>query len=215
VHRRCVRRLTRRRVAPRAEAPRDTLAGVSQRRRATYADLREVPEHLVAEILDGELVTSPRPASPHALACTAIGAALFDRFNRPPGGSDLPGGWWILDEPELHLGDDVIVPDLAGWRRARMPNLPDVAAFDIVPDWACEVVSPSTARIDRGRKFRIYAREQLGHFWIVDPLARTLEIYRLQDGHWVLMTTHEGSDPVRVEPFEAIELVMGRWWLTP
>ena len=91
------------------------------RRRATYADLLEVPEHLVAEIIDGELLTSPRPASPHALAASAIGSALFDRFNGPPGGADRPGGWWILFEPELHLGEDVLVPDHAGWRRERMP----------------------------------------------------------------------------------------------
>src|SRR5437867_3814671 len=133
------------------------------RRRATYADLLEVPEHLVAEIIDGELLTSPRPASPHALAASAIGSALVDRFNGPPGGADAPGGWWILDEPELHLGDDVVVPDLAGWRRERMPVLPDVVGFTLAPDWVCEVISPSTARIDRGRKLRVYAREQVAH----------------------------------------------------
>ena len=131
------------------------------RRRATYADLLEVPEHLVAEIIDGELLTSPRPASPHALAASAIGSALFDRFNGPPGGADRPGGWWILFEPELHLGEDVLVPDHAGWRRERMPALPDVVGFTLAPDWVCEVISPSTARIDRGRKLRVYAREQV------------------------------------------------------
>src|SRR5437867_8866934 len=177
------------------------------RRRATYADLLEVPEHLVAEIIDGELLTSPRPASPHALAASAIGSALFDRFNGPPGGADRPGGWWILFEPELHLGEDVLVPDHAGWRRERMPLLPDVAAFTLAPDWVCEVISPSTARIDRGRKMRIYAREGVSHLWFVEPLLETLETYRLEAGRWVVLDTHTADDTVRAEPFEAVELL--------
>src|SRR5437867_12251474 len=177
------------------------------RRRATYADLLAVPEHLVAEIIDGELLTSPRPASPHALAASAIGSALFDRFNGPPGGANRPGGWWILFEPELHLGEDVLVPDHAGWRRERMPLLPDVAAFTLAPDWVCEVISPSTARIDRGRKMRIYAREGVSHLWFVEPLLETLETYRLEAGRWVVLDTHTADDTVRAEPFEAVELL--------
>ncbi|HJQ84425.1 MAG TPA: Uma2 family endonuclease [Candidatus Binatia bacterium] len=182
------------------------------RRRATYADLLEVPEHLVAEIIDGELITSPRPASPHALAATAIGSALFDRFNGPPGSGDAPGGWWILAEPELHFGEDVLVPDLAGWRRERMPTFPDVAAFTLAPDWACEVISPSTARIDRGRKLRIYARERVAHLWFVDPIVQTVEIYRLDGDRWIVAATHGGSEALRTEPFAAVELDTRRWW---
>jgi Uma2 family endonuclease len=136
-------------------------------------------------------------------------------FDRPPGGSGEPGGWWFLVEPELHLGEDVIVPDLAGWRRERMPVLPNVAAFVQVPDWVSEVVSPSTGAIDRGRKMRIYAREGLAHLWIVDPIVRTLEAYRLEEGRWVVVSTHDGGGRVRAEPFEAVELQMGRWWLSP
>ena len=185
----------------------------SARRKATYEDLLKVPEPLVAEIIDGELVTSPRPASPHALASSAIGSVLFHSFNRRAGDPDAPGGWWILDEPELHLGEDVLVPDLAGWRRERMPVFPDTAAFAQAPDWACEVISTSTARIDRGHKMRIYAREQVGHLWIVDPVGRTIEIYRLEDGRWIVAATHEGSGPLRAEPFDAVELDTGRWWL--
>jgi Uma2 family endonuclease len=181
------------------------------RRRATYADLLEVPEHLVAEIIDGELITSPRPASPHALAASAIGAIVFDRFNGPPG-SGAPGGWWILFEPELHFGEDVLVPDLAGWRRERMPAFPDVPAFELAPDWVCEVISPSTACIDRGRKLRVYARERVGHLWFVDPLARTLEIHRLESDHWALASTHEGAGALRIAPFDQIEVDTGRWW---
>ena len=182
------------------------------RRRATYDDLIAVPDNLVAEIIDGELVTSPRPASPHALAATRIGTDLGGPFDRPPGGG-LPGGWWLLFEPELHLGEDVIVPDIAGWRRERMPVLPNVVGFTQPPDWVCEVVSPRTGAIDRGRKMRIYARERVGHLWMVDPLARTLEIYRLEADRWIVASTHAASERVRPEPFDAMELDIGRWWL--
>ena len=183
------------------------------RRRATYQDLVEVPDHLVAEILDGELVTSPRPASPHALATLRISVDLGGAFDRRAGGREVPGGWWLLSEPELHLGEDVIVPDLAAWRRERMPVLPNVAAFTQPPDWVCEVVSPTTGAIDRGRKMRIYAREVIAHLWIVDPLARTLEVYRLERDRWVVGSTHAGNERVRPEPFEAVELEIARWWL--
>ncbi|MEA2625799.1 MAG: hypothetical protein QOD06_1844, partial [Candidatus Binatota bacterium] len=153
------------------------------RRPVTYADLEALPENVVGEIVDGELFASPRPASPHALAETTIGSDVVSRFHGPPGGADRPGGWWILMEPELHLGQDVLVPDLAGWRRERMPKFPNVAAFTLAPDWLCEVISPSTARLDRSRKMRVYAREGVAHLWLVDPLARILEIYRLENGH--------------------------------
>ena len=182
------------------------------RRRATYDDLIAVPDNLVAEIIVGELVTSPRPASPHALAATRIGTDLGGPFDRPPGGG-LPGGWWLLFEPELRLGEDVIVPDFAGWRRDRMPVLPNVVGFTQPPDWVCEVVSPRTGAIDRGRKMRIYARERVGHLWMVDPLARTLEIYRLEADRWIVASTHAASERVRPEPFDAMELDIGRWWL--
>jgi Uma2 family endonuclease len=185
------------------------------KRRASYADLFDVPEHMVAEIIDGDLVASPRPASPHALAASGIGSDLFGAFNRPPGDPEQPGGWWILDEPELHFGEDVLVPDLAGWRRERMPVLRDVAAFELAPDWVCEIVSPATGRLDRARKMPIYAREQVGHLWMVDPILRTLEVYRLEDSRWLVASTHGGADRVRAEPFDAAELQMSRWWLEP
>jgi Uma2 family endonuclease len=182
------------------------------RRKATYDDLLKVPEHKVAEIIDGELVVSPRPASPHALAAGAIGSVLFDRFNGPPGSRGAPGGWWILPEPELHFDEDVLVPDLAGWRRSRMPKFPRKAAFTEAPDWACEVLSPSTRRIDRGPKMRIYARESVGHLWFVDPLKRRLEVYRLVDDVFQLRATHEGSGEVQAEPFDAVAVDLARWW---
>src|SRR5438552_988428 len=117
---------------------------------------------MVAEIIDGELIATRRPAAPHTLAASMIGFVLIGPFGGPSGAAGAPGGWWILDEPELHLGEDVVVPDLAGWRRERMPTVPDVAAFELPPDWACEVVSPSTGAIDRGRKMRVYNRERVG-----------------------------------------------------
>ena len=188
-------------------------AMTTPRRRATYDDLCAVPDHLVAELIEGELYVTPRPASPHALAASVIGGDLVSLFNRPPGDPRGPGGWWILDEPELHFGDDVLVPDLAGWRRQHMPVLSSVAAFEQAPDWACEVVWPRTGALDRGRKMRIYARERVAHLWIVDPIPRTLEVYRLEEGRWIVASTHGGPEVVRAEPFTAVELEMGRWWI--
>ena len=182
-------------------------------RRAAYEDLIAVPDNLVAEIIDGELFTSPRPATPHARAASAIGSDLFGGFDGPPGGANRPGGWWILDEPELHLEEDVLVPDIAGWRIERMPAIPNVVGITLVPDWVCEVISPSTGRLDRTRKMPVYAREGVTHLWLVDPLARTLEVYRLEAGRWAVVGSHGGDEASRVEPFEAITLDMGRWWM--
>jgi len=184
------------------------------RRRATYDDLRNLPEHAIGEIIDGELYSSPRPASPHARAASVIGVDLGASFDRPASGAAGPGGWWILDEPELHLGEDVLVPDLAGWRRDRMPVIPSVPAFELAPDWVCEVVSPSTGWIDRGKKMRVYAREHVKHLWMVDPILRTLEVYRLENDRWVVASTHARTDCVHAEPFAEIELDLSRWWLT-
>ena len=183
------------------------------RRRATYDDLRQVPDHMVAEIIDGDLYATPRPSSPHAFAASGVGRDIFGPFHRSPGDPDGPGGWWILFEPELHLGADVVVPDLAGWRHAQMAKVPNVAHFTQAPDWTCEIVSPDTGAIDRVRKMRLYAREQIGHVWLIDPLAKTLEVYRLQSGRWMVASTHSGDDQVRAEPFEAVEIDLKRWWL--
>jgi Uma2 family endonuclease len=184
----------------------------ASKRRATYEDLMQVPDHLVAEIIDGELIASPRPASPHAWTSSALGVDLGP-FNRRPGSPAGPGGWWILNEPELHFGEDVLVPDLAAWRHERMPAIPNAAFFTLAPDWICEVVSPSTGRIDRSRKMTVYAREGIPHLWFVDPLANTLETYRLAEGRWMVASTHGGNETVHAEPFEAIALDLQRWWL--
>jgi Uma2 family endonuclease len=180
---------------------------------ATYEDLCRVPDTMVAEILDGELYATPRPASPHTHAGSAIGADLHSAFERRPGEPGGPGGWWLLIEPELHLGPDVVVPDVAGWRRERMPVMPNAPFFTLAPDFICEIASPRRGRIDRVKKLPIYAREGVANVWIVDPLEQTLEVLRLEAGRWVLLVTHGGDERVRPEPFAAVELDLTRWWL--
>ena len=178
-------------------------------RAATYEDLVAAPDHFVAELVDGELWTSPRPAPRHARASSRLGYLIGPPFDEGRGG---PGGWIILDEPELHLGAHALVPDLAGWRLERMPRVPDTAYVTLAPDWVCEVLSPSTAILDRAKKLRIYAAHDVRHAWLVDPILRTLETLRNEGGHWVLLDTCTGNAGVRVEPFEAIELELGRLW---
>jgi Uma2 family endonuclease len=120
-----------------------------------------------------------------------------------------PGGWWILDEPEIHLMGDILVPDIAGWRRERMPRLPETAWFDLAPDWLCEILSPSTARVDRAEKLPIYARWGVPHVWLVDPDLRTLEAYENQSGRWVLLATLKDDEAVSLPPFDAISFSLG------
>lgn len=177
---------------------------------ATYADLLNAPEHMVAELIDGEAHFQPRPAKPHAAAATALGEELGPPFKRGRGG---PGGWILLDEPELHLGSNVLVPDLAGWRRERLPVLTtDEPFFTLAPDWVCEVLSPATVVLDRTRKLSIYAEHAVAHAWLVDPIQRTLEVLRLSDARWSIVAVHAGHVVVRAEPFDAIELDLGILW---
>jgi Uma2 family endonuclease len=180
--------------------------GVDQ---AVVKAYRDAPAHVVAEILDGELSLMPRPHPRHAVAAKRIGSSLrgFD----DPEGND-PGGWVILIEPELRLGPrpDVVNPDLAGWRRERLPEEPERAFIDVAPDWVCEILSDRTEATDRGEKRRIYRREGVGHLWLCDPRIRTLEVYRLENGRWVELDTHEGDARVRAEPFDAVDLDLGR-----
>ncbi|MEZ4374360.1 MAG: Uma2 family endonuclease [Polyangiaceae bacterium] len=180
------------------------------KRNATYADVLNAPENRVAEILDGELTLSPRPALGHASAASALGEELGPPFKRGKGG---PGGWIILGEPELRLGDNVLVPDLAGWRKERLPHVRATQpSVSIAPDWLCEVLSPGTARADRGIKLPIYAREGVRHVWLVDPLERLLEVLRLENGRWSIVAVHQQDERIRAEPFEAIELDLSVLW---
>ena len=179
-------------------------------RPATYDDLLALPEHVIGEIVDGELIVSPRPAPRHTVATSALGGELGPPYQ---GGRGGPGGWWILDEPELHLGDDVVVPDLAGWRRTRMPVVPDTAYFALAPDWICEVLSPGTARLDRRQKLAVYAREGVSHAWLLDPIERTLELLRLEGRQWIIVAVYAGDEEVCAEPFEATSLPLTRLWV--
>jgi Uma2 family endonuclease len=175
------------------------------KRRAAYADLAAVPAHLVAEIIDGELVTHPRPVPKHVLAANRLYFELTGPFDF---GRDGPGGWIFAIEPELHLGEQVVVPDLAGWRRERLPALPDTAYIETAPDWVCEVLSPSTERYDRIAKRRIYAEAGVPHLWLLDPRSQLLEVFALDGQNWRLAGTYQGADNVGGPPFEAISFAL-------
>jgi len=176
---------------------------------ATYDDLLALPENVVGEIIHGSLHTHPRPRPRHARSASSLNVKLGSPFDL---GDNGPGGWWILVEPELHLGADVLVPDLAGWRRERLPKLPDAAWFDLAPDWVCEILSPATARIDRALKLPRYAAAGVAYCWLVDPDARTLEAYENQSGRWLLLGAWGGDDAARVAPFDAVELGLSALW---
>ena len=189
-----------------AVSRREALAG---RGRATYQAVLDAPAHLVAEIINGTLHTHPRPAPAHGEASSNLGFELGPPFGRGRGG---PGGWRIHFEPELHLGEEILVPDLAGWRRERMPELPDTPYFTLAPDWACEVLSPSTRRVDLQEKRPVYAREGVGHLWLIDPIDRTLEAFELRDGEWVLIGCAKDDEAVSIRPFDAITFSLGDLW---
>lgn len=178
-------------------------------RNASYDDIRRLPPEVTGEILAGDLYVNPRPAFYHAFVASGLGADLVSAFQRGRGG---PGGWFILDEPELHLGDDVVVPDLAGWRRERLAEIPDEPFLTLAPDWVCEVISPRTARRDRTVKLSLYAREEVKHYWIADPHAQTIEVFRLDGEGYRLVTVCSGDDSVRMEPFDAIEMDLRELW---
>jgi Uma2 family endonuclease len=178
-------------------------------RPASYADLQRLPATVVGEILAGELHATPRPRLRHSRSVWKLTASLDAPFDRGAGG---PGGWLFLVEPELHFGDDVVVPDLAGWRRHRLPILPDEAFLTLAPDWVCEIASPSTQRIDRGVKMDIYLREHVGHLWLLDPIERFVEVFRLSERVWVRVSSWTGETPARIEPFDAAELDLHAIW---
>jgi Uma2 family endonuclease len=207
----------------------------TKRRRATYQDVLDAPEHMVAEIFDGELVLAPRPAGPHSRVHSLVMTDIGSPFDR---GRNGPGGWIILIEPELHLDADICVPDVAGWRRERLPVVPQDAYFTLPPNWVCEVLSASTEKYDRGKKLRIYARAGIQYAWFVSPRTRMLEVMRRHEDapshtktasppgnaapaprqdagdpvHWLTIAVHTDDEIVRAEPFDAIELDLGAWW---
>ncbi len=178
---------------------------------ATYKDVLAAPAHQIAQLVCGELVLQPRPASGHARAGTRLTGELDGRFG-DDGSIGGPGGWLILFEPELHLGAHVLVPDIAGWRRERMPVMPDAAYFELPPDFCCEILSPSTARLDRGQKLPIYAEHGVAHVWLVDPAAQTLEVLALEGESYLLLGAHGADDVITAPPFEAAELRLAPLW---
>jgi Uma2 family endonuclease len=182
------------------------------RKPATYEDIEALPVGWVGEIIEDELFASPRPAMGHSRVTSILGTELGGPFDLGEGG---PGGWWLFDEPEFHFGGNVLVPDMAGWRRERLQEPPaaDTPFMTVAPDWVCEVLSPSTHDVDRRRKLPLYFREGVGHVWLVEPLTRTLEILRRASEGWLLVATHSGDETVRAEPFDAVPLALGRLWL--
>jgi Uma2 family endonuclease len=182
----------------------------TSRRRATYQDVLDAPADKIAEVINGELRLSPQPRLGHQSVSSNLGVELGAPFGRGRGG---PGGWIFLDEPELHLGEDILVPDIAGWRRERLPSLDgDAGYLTLAPDWLCEVLSPSTETMDRADKLPIYAAHGVGHVWLINPRQRTLEVLRLHEGKWLTLAVHRDDQRVRVEPFDAIEIDLAMLW---
>ena len=179
-----------------------------------YAELEALPENLTGEIINGRLYAQPRPTTPHALVESGLAMDIGGAYHRGRGG---PGGWWILVEPEIHFIRDteVLVPDLAGWRRERMPRLPNDQRIEVVPDWVCEILSPSTARKDRMTKMPVYARYGVTYLWLVDPLAHTLEAFALREGRWTVIGQFQEQEIVSVEPFQEIALELAALWMEP
>ena len=178
-------------------------------RRGTYDDVLRSPDRVVAELLFGTLYQTPRPSTPHAIAASAIGEELGPPFKRGRGG---PGGWMILDEPEVHLGEHVVVPDLGGWRRERLPEVPVGPYLELAPDWVCEVLSPSTRALDRGPKLRVYAEYKVAFVWLIEPLERLVEVLELDGATYRIVDTAQGEANVRLRPFDAIELPLSALW---
>jgi Uma2 family endonuclease len=176
---------------------------------ATWDDLRDLPEDAIGEIVAGEVLVTPRPGGPHTHVASDLGALLAGPFRFGAGG---PGGWILLDEPRIRFGEEIRVPDLAGWRRERWTGAPRTGPFTLIPDWVCEVLSPSTEADDRGEKMDLYRRAGVGHAWLMSPTARTLEIYRLTPEGWLRLGSHTGDRRVRAEPFDAVELDLGAVW---
>lgn len=178
-------------------------------RRATYADIEAAPEHLVAEIIDGELMTHPRPSPRHGATASALGAELTGPFQKGNGG---PGEWVFFVEPEIRFDEHLLVPDIAGWRRKRLTAYPDKNYFTIAPDWVCEVLSASTEKRDRTLKMRIYGEARIPHMWIVDPRQQILEVFELRDSFWTKIGDWNSDDDVRAPPFDAISFSLADLW---
>jgi Uma2 family endonuclease len=174
------------------------------RRLATYADLLALPPHVSAELIDGQIVVAPSPTPLHQSTVGSVYAELRTPFERGRGG---PGGWWLIPDVDVAFGNnDVLRPDISGWRRERVPSFPTERPVGATPDWVCEGLSPGSAARDQGDKLSIYQRAGIAWYWIVDPLNRTLNVYRLASEGYVLHTSVADSGVARLSPFEAVEL---------
>lgn len=180
------------------------------RKRATYDDLYNLPANMTGEIIDGELIASPRPSRMHVNASSILGGELIPPYRFGKGG---PGGWIILVEPEIAFGDNIIVPDLAGWKIERFPAVEDHNWISVAPDWVCEIVSPGTASIDRVRKMGLYAMHRVPYYWIIDPISKTLEVFENENSKWSVIGSFEGNAKVNAWPFHEIELNLSSLWL--
>lgn len=179
-------------------------------KKATYVDLYNIPENTTGQIVNGELVVTPRPSTRHTLAGIAVSGKLVPPFHF---GKDGPGGWVILYEHEIMLGENLLVPDFSGWRKERFPGVPEKNWISVPPDWICEILSPGTARLDRVQKMPIYALHGAKYIWLIDPIMKTLEVFRLDSGKWVFLAAFADKDKVRAEPFDEIEIDLADFWM--
>jgi Uma2 family endonuclease len=182
---------------------------MSIKRNATYDDLVALPDDRIAEIVSGDLYSSPRPRVRHARVLSAIGAKLFAAFDDGVRGAE---GWWVLDEPELHLANDVLVPDIAAWRRERLPVLPDTSAIELAPDWVCEILSPATAGLDREQKLPSYARHCVRWLWLIDPSQQRVEVHEQSGGRWTLLEGSQAGEVLAAEPFSLLSIDLASVW---
>lgn len=177
---------------------------------STYDDLYRLPDNMIGEIIDGEIIASPRPSRRHGYTASTIGDEIGPAYRLGRGG---PGGWIIIDEPEIAFGENILVPDLAGWKKERFPVEEEHNWISVVPDWVCEIVSPSSAGIDRVTKMGIYARHRVPHYWIIDPIGKTLEVLENNNMQWSIIGSYAGDDKVQADPFPAIVIDLGSLWL--
>ena len=180
------------------------------KKKATYEDLYTIADHMIGEIIAGELIATPRPSRRHSSTLARLTSNILPPFEYGRGG---PGGWIILVEPEIALGENILVPDLAGWKRERFPFQEETNWISVAPDWVCEILSPTTLRLDKVKKMPVYAQFGVGHIWLIDPLAMTLDAFRLEAHRWVLLGSYAERDHVRLEPFQEIEIALGDLWL--
>jgi Uma2 family endonuclease len=177
-----------------------------------YSQLEALPKNMTGEIIGGRLVTMARPAGPHGQAESVLGADILPPYQQ---GRNGPGGWWIIDEPEVHFirNIEVVVPDIAGWKKERMRHLPRTHRYEVVPDWVCEIASPSTAKLDRIEKMPLYAKYGVRYLWLVDPLLKTLEVYELHNGNWLNIGMYKDNDAVSAVPFNEIVIQLDDLWI--